>query len=89
MLIPANEVHVNGLVTGKSHLLVLYNNEPTIDLYNPDIVASDAFIFGGGEYLEPIVAAGPFVMNSRKDIARAYADFFAGRYGELKMDRSF
>ncbi|GGB02518.1 pirin family protein [Puia dinghuensis] len=89
VLIPADEVHVNGRVTGRSHLLAFINNEPTIHLYNPGIVSSDAFIFGGNECLEPIVAAGPFVMNSRKDIAQAYADFFAGRYGELKIDKPF
>jgi len=30
-----------------------------------------------------IVVGGPFVMNSRKEIAQAYGDFFAGRYGEM------
>ena len=84
--IPADEIHVNGQVTGKSHLLVFFDNEPVIHLYNPGIVMADAFIFGGGEYLEPIVSTGPFVMNSRKEITLAYSDFYEGRYGVLKID---
>jgi redox-sensitive bicupin YhaK (pirin superfamily) len=82
--IPADEIHVNGRVTGKSHLLVFSANNSTIHLYNPGISVSDAVIFGGRKYLEPIVAAGPFVMNSRSEITRAYDDFFAGRYGEIR-----
>jgi hypothetical protein len=82
--IPADGIHVNGRVTGNSHLLVFSDNNPTIHLYNPGISVSDAVIFGGGKYLEPIVTAGPFVMNSRSEVARAYDDFFAGRYGEIR-----
>ena len=99
VFIPDKEVHVNGRATCNSYLLGLPDDHdgpqkngppedgPQIHLYNPAVVGADAFIFGGCEYCEPIVAEGPFVMNSRMDIARAYGDFFAGRYGQLK-DRS-
>jgi redox-sensitive bicupin YhaK (pirin superfamily) len=86
--IPADEVHVNGRVTGKSHLLVSSPDNAAIHLYNPGITVADVLIFGGGKYLEPIVSAGPFVMNSRSEIARAYDDFFAGRYGEIKFQNA-
>jgi hypothetical protein len=83
--VPADEVHVNGRVTGKSHLLLFSDNNSTIHLYNPGISVSDAIIFGGRKYLEPVVTAGPFVMNSRSEIAGAYDDFFAGRYGKMRF----
>jgi len=81
--IPDDEVYVNGRMTGNSHLLACFDREPVIRLDNPGIGVVDAFIFGGREYREPMVVRGPFVMNSREEIAMAYADFFEGRYGSL------
>jgi redox-sensitive bicupin YhaK (pirin superfamily) len=69
-------------------LLVSSPDNAAIHLYNPGITVADVLIFGGGKYLEPIVSAGPFVMNSRSEIARAYDDFFAGRYGEIKFQNA-
>lgn len=43
----------------------------------------DVMLFGGEPYTEPIVAEGPFVMNSRSEIADAYRDFYAGKYGKI------
>ncbi|PJR04081.1 pirin family protein [Avrilella dinanensis] len=45
--------------------------------------ATDILLFGGEHYTEPIVAEGPFVMNSRSEIADAYRDFYAGKYGNI------
>lgn len=46
--------------------------------------ATEVLLFGGEPYTEPIVAEGPFVMNSRSEIADAYRDFYAGKYGKIK-----
>jgi len=83
VFVPAEEIHVNDEVAGKSHLLVLSSDKPAIRLYNPGIVEAHAFIFGGSEYREPIVAQGPFVMNSRQEVVEAYNDFFEGKYGVI------
>jgi redox-sensitive bicupin YhaK (pirin superfamily) len=83
VFVPADEIRINDRVIGKSHLLVLSQDDSEIQLYNPGISMADVFVFGGQEYLEPIVVGGPFVMNNRNEIAQAYGDFFAGRYGEL------
>jgi redox-sensitive bicupin YhaK (pirin superfamily) len=49
--------------------------------------ASDApthiIIFGGEHYKEPIVAQGPFVMNTEHEISQAYNDYYNGMYGKV------
>lgn len=50
---------------------------------NPFPEATDILLFGGEPYTEPIVAEGPFVMNSQTEVADAYRDFYAGKYGEI------
>ncbi|RDC56629.1 pirin family protein [Pedobacter chinensis] len=49
--------------------------------------AADIILFGGEAYTEPIVAEGPFIMNSRSEIADAYRDFYNGEYGEINNQK--
>lgn len=39
--------------------------------------------YSGAPLREPVVMGGPFVMNSRAEIERAYQDFHAGRFGQI------
>ena len=84
VFIPDNPVIVNGNLAQKSQLLILENDGKDIILRNPGISMTDAFILGGSEPDEPLVVQGPFVMNSQKEIADAYRDFFAGKYGTIQ-----
>lgn len=43
----------------------------------------EVLILGGLPIREPIVMAGPFVMNTRAEVLQAFADFRAGRLGEI------
>lgn len=45
--------------------------------------SSDSFLlFGHGQpFREPVVAQGPFVMNTREEIVQAYDDYRRGRFG--------
>jgi quercetin 2,3-dioxygenase len=44
------------------------------------------FLFGHADPIdEPVVAHGPFVMNSAEEIRRAYADYQAGRFGTAEI----
>lgn len=81
--IPAEEINVNDNTFGKSELLIFEPNNQDIELYNPGITPADIMLFGGEPYMEPIVAEGPFVMNTRTEIAEAYRDFFDGKYGTI------
>lgn len=53
------------------------------------LVAADAdeqavvMLFSGRPIGESVVAHGPFVMNTRAEIAQAYRDFHSGRFGSI------
>lgn len=62
-------------------------NEGSIALLNENQEAADVILFGGESYQEPIVAEGPFVMNSMQEIANAYKDFYSGEYGKIDYEK--
>jgi redox-sensitive bicupin YhaK (pirin superfamily) len=46
----------------------------------------DVLILGGRPIGEPVVAHGPFVMNTRDEIVQAFEDYQAGRLGTVPTD---
>ncbi|MFJ8690682.1 pirin family protein [Micromonospora wenchangensis] len=44
---------------------------------------STVLLFAGRPIGEPVVASGPFVMNTRAEIAQAYRDFHSGKLGSI------
>jgi hypothetical protein len=43
----------------------------------------EALLLGGVPLREPMVRHGPFVMNTREELERAFADYRAGRMGQI------
>lgn len=85
--LPTNNVILNDVEFGAGEFVEFSRNAGEIEIKNTSEKAIDILVFGGEEYIEPIVAEGPFVMNSSGEIADAYRDFYAGKYGEIKSTK--
>ncbi|HET9752568.1 MAG TPA: pirin-like C-terminal cupin domain-containing protein, partial [Myxococcales bacterium] len=61
------------------HLVELNDDADEVELRSPE---GATVLFGHGAPLgEPVVAQGPFVMNTREEIAQAVRDYRAGLFG--------
>jgi redox-sensitive bicupin YhaK (pirin superfamily) len=81
--LPVHNAVINDTEYKAGEFIEFDRNEGTIEINNNFEVAIDIIVFGGEKYEEPIVAGGPFVMNTQTEIAGAYRDFHAGKYGDI------
>ena len=47
----------------------------------------DLYIMGGQPIREPVAHYGPFVMNTREELVKAFEDYQAGRLGVIPAKR--
>jgi redox-sensitive bicupin YhaK (pirin superfamily) len=72
---------VSGALVPQWHLAEMEDEGDAITLASDEAAV---ILFGhAAPFGEPIVSYGPFVMNSREEIARAVEDYQAGRFGAL------
>jgi redox-sensitive bicupin YhaK (pirin superfamily) len=72
------DVAVNGVDAARWQLVEFGDG----DLIDIEATTDSVVLFGHAEALrEPIVAHGPFVMNTVQEIHQAYADYQAGKFG--------
>lgn len=82
-LVIEGSVILNGTEKAESDHFVLFRNDGedfTIEASEKAIV----LVMSGEPINEPIVAQGPFVMNTQTEIMQAYADMNRGRFGFLQ-----
>ena len=78
---------INDIEFSKGEFIEFDRNEGTIEINNNSETGIDVILFGGEQYTEAIIAQGPFIMNSQTEIANAYRDFHAGKYGKISYSR--
>ena len=82
--LPLQNAVVNDSDFESGEFIEFDRKEGEIEIKNSSETAIDIILFGGEHYSEPIVAQGPFVMNTQQEISEAYLDFYDGKYGEIK-----
>ena len=85
--LPLQSVIINDSEFDAGEFVEFDREAGTIEISNTSAEAIDIILFGGEKYVEPIVAQGPFVMNTQQEISQAYHDFHAGKYGEIKYNK--
>jgi len=66
--------------------LVVFGAGDTVTLDGDPGQAMDVLVLGGRPLREPVVQYGPFVMNTKAEVAQAFEDFSAGRLGTVPPD---
>jgi redox-sensitive bicupin YhaK (pirin superfamily) len=82
-----SDVMINGIKFNEGDFIEFDREEGVIEILNSSKMPLDILVFGGEKYVEPIVAQGPFVMNTTEEISEAYNDFYAGKYGKIKYNK--
>lgn len=85
--LPTADAMINGEEFHAGEFIEFDRDGGTIEVNNNSQTGIDIILFGGEKYTEPIIAGGPFVMNSEAEMAQAYRDFHLGKYGEIKYER--
>lgn len=81
--LPTQNTMLNDVEFQAGEFIEFDTNAGEIEIKNNLQEPTDIILFGGEPYTEPIVAEGPFVMNSHHEIADAYRDFHEGKYGKI------
>ena len=65
--------------------LAVFGAGDVLELQARDDAPLDVLLLGGQPIREPIVAYGPFVMNTKQEIQQAFEDYQSGRLGRVPI----
>jgi len=83
VLVIEGTIRINGSnVAPADHLILLGNDGESFDIEARE--DSIVLVMSGEPIREPIVPYGPFVMNTRQEIVKAFEDLEAGKFGFLE-----
>ncbi|WP_417602925.1 pirin family protein [Owenweeksia hongkongensis] len=83
-VLPTASAVINTENFNAGDLIVFDEDAGEIEVENLSDKTLDILLFGGEKYGEPMVAQGPFVMNSEEEIALAYKEYTQGKYGKIQ-----
>lgn len=82
LVVLKGSITVNGSTSANEAQLVVFSQEG--ESFHLEANSDASVLLLSGEPLnEPIVGYGPFVMNSKQEIAEAVRDFNSGRFGQI------
>lgn len=82
ILLLEGQATINGTLVKQDHLM-LFKNEGT-EVYVETTQEAKLLVLSGEPINEPIVAYGPFLMNTKEEIIQAYEDVNSGKFGYLE-----
>ncbi len=82
VLVMGGTVSVNGTTHATENAFIVFANEGDVATFTAK-EGAHLLVLGGEPIEEPIASYGPFVMNTREEIVRAYEDFQRGAFGSL------
>jgi quercetin 2,3-dioxygenase len=82
LLVVEGEIVVNDTTTAREHQYVQFKNEEG-EIKIKASKNSILLLLSGEPINEPVVAYGPFLMNTREEIQQAMDDFNSGKFGAL------
>jgi hypothetical protein len=72
------EIKINGEIIQSLHLVEFNNDDENLCI---EALAESTVLFGHAKpFYEPVVAQGPFVMNTLEEIDQAYTDYQQGKF---------
>ena len=83
MLFRSGSLKINNYVTLPENHFALFKHDGE-DFEVEALDETVALILSGEPINEPIASYGPFVMNTREEIKKAYEDYYNGDFGHLE-----
>ncbi|MDO4793749.1 MAG: pirin family protein [Filifactor alocis] len=85
LLVLSGEVRINEAYLAKSSDFVLFENDGKPFCITSAEEHSEVFVLSGQPLNEPVVAGGPFVMNTQEELLQANLDFRNGAFGDINF----